>query len=168
MNGEASTTITKLNNHNRRGSSLNRFLWRVRSPGCHQVVWECAASGSAFSGYEDKLMTGLLSLAWGLAFSFTLLGNCIGCFSILLFCPLVGSAPVVGSVHWTAEEILQLRQILFGWKQIFEEKKSKAFYVYIWKMFSILAVQIGASALYLPKIKVMKIKYCWVLFEISP
>ncbi len=68
---------------------------------------------------DDKLLTELLSLAGGRvddrhASLSTLLGNCIACFSILLFCPLVGLAPVVSSVRWTAEEILLIRLILIG------------------------------------------------------
>ncbi len=90
-------------------------------------------------------MTGTLS------FYSTKLGNCIGSFSILLFCPLVGSAPMVGSVFWTAEEILLFRLILFGSKPIFvlhmQRIIIRLFTFIREKEFSILAVQITASAL---------------------
>ncbi len=66
---------------------------------------------------ESELFPGflsLLSVIVRLHFSSPLLGNCISYFLIVLFCPLVGSAPMVGSVWWTAEEILLPRQILCG------------------------------------------------------
>jgi hypothetical protein len=72
---------------------------------------------------------------------------------------------MVGSVCWTAQEILQLRQILFGWKPIFVldmwRSRIRLFTFICEKEFSILSVQTGASSLLL---KILKIKYCCLKF----
>ncbi len=76
------------------------FLWRARWAGHHRVVWGGVIFWLAFSSQ------GLVSVC--LAYSSTMLENCLGYFSILPFCPQVGSTPIVDSVRWTAEEILWL------------------------------------------------------------